>query len=144
MNEELQSTNEELEAINDELRLRTDELNSTNILMEAILTGVDLAVIVLNRDVQVQVWNHAAEDLWGLRQDEVKGQQFLNLDSGLPVDRLSKPIRDCLAGKSSSAELTFMALNRRGREFECRVHCTPLHGLNGDIGGVIVLQEAVD
>jgi two-component system CheB/CheR fusion protein len=144
MNEELQSTNEELEAINDELRLRTDELNSTNTLMEAILTGVELAVIVVNRELQVQVWNHLAEDLWGLRQDEVKGHHFLNLDTGLPVDQLSKPLRDCLTGKSSSVEVTLPATNRRGRAIEVRVQCTPLLGANDNIDGVILVQEPVE
>src|SRR5581483_11370371 len=79
-NEELQSTNEELETINTELRLRSDELNEANALLRSILAGLDVAVIVVNSDLTVLAWNHRAEDLWGLRGDEVQGRQLMTLD----------------------------------------------------------------
>ena len=86
MNEELQSTNDELQTINDELRERTAELDDANAFLEAILTSLRAGVAVVDRDLQVQVWNQRAEDLWGLRRDEAVGQHFLNLDIGLPTD----------------------------------------------------------
>src|SRR5581483_7400209 len=88
MNEELQSTNEELETINDELRQRTDELNDVNSYLESILTSLQTGVIVVNRDMRIQVWNQQATELWGLRSEEVEGEHLMNLDIGLPVDQL--------------------------------------------------------
>src|SRR5205807_1972423 len=87
MNEELQSTNEELQTTNHELRQRSDELNGANSFLESILSGVRTAVVVVDRELHVIAWNHRAEDLWGLRGDEVKGQNFLNLDIGLPIEQ---------------------------------------------------------
>src|SRR5262249_8359523 len=143
MNEELQSTNEELEAINDELRLRTDELNQTNLLMESMLTSFDLGVVVVDADLTVTLWNQASADLWGIRPDEARGRHLLNLDFGLPLDKIAKPLRDSLAGKSPGAELTVPALNRRGRQIECRVRISQLVQPDGNVRGAIILQEPI-
>ena len=93
MNEELQSTNDELQTINDELQDRTGELDAANAFLETILTSLRAGVVVLNPELQVRVWNRQAEELWGLRPEEAVGQHFLNLDIGLPTDRLRPLIR---------------------------------------------------
>ena len=96
-------------------------------------------MVVVDHDLDIQVWNHRAEDLWGLRSDEVKGKSLLNLDIGLPLDKLRQIIRGCLSGESHVVKLN--ATNRRGKSIECNVACTPLVGANSDIHGVILLME---
>src|SRR6266511_4551528 len=76
MNEELQSTNEELQTMNDELRHRSAELNVSNAFLEAVFTSLRAAVVVVDRDLRVQVWNAGALDLWGVRADEAQGTSF--------------------------------------------------------------------
>ena len=157
MNEALQSTNEELETINDELHDRTDDLNRVNDFLEAILTSVGIGVAVVDRKQRVQVWNHRAEDLWGLRQDEAIEHHLLSLDIGLPVEQLAAPLRTILSG-SSGRELTIVdAVNRRGRAVRCETTILPLlSGADGDghadgdgdgagvVRGAIVLMEAAE
>jgi two-component system CheB/CheR fusion protein len=144
MNEELQSTNEELETINDELRLRTDDLNELNSFLESILASLQSAVIVVDRDVRIQIWNHEAAELWGLRDDEVAGEHLMNLDIGLPVERLNQSIRACLTGEiSGDVEIEIDAVNRRGRAITCRTLITPLRGAEGQIVGAILLLDTV-
>jgi two-component system CheB/CheR fusion protein len=143
MNEELQSANEELQTMNEELRQRSDELNQVNTFLESILASFRGAVVVVDRNLMVLVWNHRAEDLWGMRTEEVRNRHFLNLDIGLPVEQLSKPIRACLAGEGS-AEATVDAVNRRGKPIRCQVTCTPLDGTGKEPRGVILLMEEVD
>jgi two-component system CheB/CheR fusion protein len=144
MNEELQSTNEELRTMNDELIRRGEELNDVNSFLESILGSLEAGVTVLNNDLQVQVWNRHAEDLWGLRSEEVAGKNFLNLDIGLPVDRLKQPIRTCLNGDGDHQQLLLDATNRRGKPIQCEVTCTPLFGASKQVQGVIVLMEGKD
>jgi two-component system CheB/CheR fusion protein len=96
---------------------------------------------VVNRELQIQVWNDKAENLWGLREEEVVGQYFLNLDIGLPVEKLQQPIRNCLAGESESQYVVLNATNRRGRAIQCKVTCIPLVGMSKEIRGAIVLME---
>jgi two-component system CheB/CheR fusion protein len=109
--------------------------------LQSILSGVRSGVVVLDRELHVLAWNHRAEDLWGLRSDEVKGQNFLNLDIGLPTGQLRGSIRASLSNEGHFDEVTLPALNRRGKAINCRVMATPLVGTDGEHGGVILLME---
>lgn len=141
MNEELQSTNEELQTINAEVRKRTDELNSVNAFLQSILSSLRGAVVVLNTDLLIQIWNDEAEDLWGLRAEEMQGQHFLNLDIGLPVEQLRQPLRKCLLRETEYVEVTLSATNRRGKAIECKITCTLLKGMENESCGVIMTME---
>jgi two-component system CheB/CheR fusion protein len=143
INEELQSTNEELQTINEELRQRSDELNAVNAFLESILTSLRGGVAVVDSDLKVLVWNERADDLWGLRADEVIGRNFLGIDIGLPVERLKQPLRECLTGEHDHIELRLEATNRRGRPIQCRVTCSPLFGQKQIVRGAIVVMEDV-
>jgi two-component system, chemotaxis family, CheB/CheR fusion protein len=143
MNEELQSTNEELQALNDEARERGDEMADLNAFLESILRGLRNGVVVVDQDLHIRKWNHHAEEMWGLRADEVLGRNFLNLDSGLPVEQLRAPIRACLLGESEQLQILVQATNRRGRSIQVRVTCTPLAASLPDVRGVILLLDEV-
>src|SRR5262249_48302046 len=142
MNEELQSTNEELETINNELRERSAEVIELNQFLESILGSLKSAVVVLGAEMEVRAWNRQAEELWGLRRDEVLNHHFLNLDIGFPVDRLRTAIRSCLAGRSEREQITTYAINRRGRTVETTVNISCLVG-DGQTRGVILMMDAV-
>jgi two-component system, chemotaxis family, CheB/CheR fusion protein len=142
INEELQSANEELQTMNEELRQRSDELNEVNTFLESILASFGGAVVVLDRDLMVLVWNEMAEELWGLRPKEVKDRHFLNLDIGLPVEQLAQPIRQCMNGDETPS-VTVDAVNRRGKSIQCHVACTPLRDTNNGTRGVLLLMEEV-
>jgi two-component system CheB/CheR fusion protein len=144
MNEELQSTNDELQTINDELQDRTGELDAANGFLEAILTSLRAGVVVLNPELHVRVWNRQAQELWGLRADEVVGQHFFNLDIGLPTDRLRSLIRRTLAGEDGPQEATVAAVNRRGRSIEVRVLGSALTRGTQAAAGIILTMEHVD
>ena len=141
MNEELQSTNEELQTINEELRDRSEDLNRANSFFESILTGVRAAVVVIDRDLRVLAWNYRAEDMWGLRTEEVRGQNLLNLDIGLPVQELRPDIRACLSGERDHSEKLLSATNRRGRSIVTKVTVTPLTGVEKEIRGAILMMD---
>jgi two-component system CheB/CheR fusion protein len=143
MNEELQSTNEELETLNEELSQRSEELNEVNSFLESILGSLREGVVVVDRDFLVRIWNHRAEDLWGLRSDEVRGKNLLNLDIGLPVEQLKQPIRVTMSDGGAYQEVVLDAVNRRGKAMRCRVSCNPLTGA-GDLrrGAILMMGEA--
>jgi two-component system, chemotaxis family, CheB/CheR fusion protein len=146
MNEELQSTNEELEATNQELRQRTDELNGVNVFLQSIMAGLRDGVVVLDRSLQVRAWNHGAEDLWGLRDHEVRGQHFFGLDIGLPVEQLKPLVRSGLrelADGDVTEPQTLEAINRRGKPIQVRVSAAPLRSPEQQVQGVILIMEEV-
>ncbi len=141
MNEELQSTNEELQTMNDELRQRGEEVNLANAFLESVLTGLQGGVIVVDDDLRVLAWNNNAEELWGLRKEEVSGKHLLNLDFGLPVERLRPALRSCLNGDGDGGIVNLEAVNRRGKPIRCDVTCTPLRGPDAAVRGAILLME---
>jgi two-component system CheB/CheR fusion protein len=143
MNEELQSTNDELQSVNAELQERGDQLDEANVYLQSILGGLGRGVIVLDREMTVRLWNHWSEDLWGLRADEVEGRHFLNLDIGLPVERLLPALRQCLE-TGSEQHTTTEARNRRGRDFVCAVTATSLGNSGSPIGVIVLMEEQTD
>jgi two-component system CheB/CheR fusion protein len=143
MNEELQSANEELQTTNDEIRLRSEELNELNGFLESILTSLRAAVVVVDSDLKVLVWNDRAEDMWGLREEEARGKHILGLDVGLPIERLKQPMRSALTNGDGDGHATLKldAINRRGRAIEVHVTTTPLRTRTRAVRGVILLIE---
>ena len=141
MNEELQSTNDELQSINDQLRDTTRQLDDANGFLEAVLRSLRSGVAVLSRDLQVLVWNRRAEDLWGLRRDEAVGQHLLNLDIGLPTEKLRPVIKQALAGGDGPVGIDLDAVNRRGRAVRIRVECSALVGSDGEVSGSVLVME---
>jgi two-component system CheB/CheR fusion protein len=144
MNEELQSTNEELETINDELRRRSLELNEVNAFLETILTTMGVAVIVVDRDQRIQIWNAESTELWGVRSDEAEGRHLFGLDIGLPLDRVGTALRGVLAGTDPRAVMELEALNRRGRPVRVTVTLLPLGLTPHDVSGAVVLTAPAD
>jgi two-component system CheB/CheR fusion protein len=143
-NEELQSTNEELQTMNDEMRCRSTDLDAVNAFLESVFSSLHSAVVVLDREFRVRIWNEGARELWGARSDEAVGANFLALDIGLPVAQLGKPIKEVLSGSTSLSELTMPATNRRGKTIQCRITLTPLRQTGGpETSGVILKMEGL-
>jgi two-component system CheB/CheR fusion protein len=141
MNEELQSTNEELQAMNDELRNRSTELNSANLFLESVFASLRSAVIVVDKDLRVQVWSERSTDLWGLRQDEAEGTHLLDLDIGFDVGELRQPVREVLNGTADHHHLMLAGVNRRGKPIRCRILVSPLRHLDRSSNGAILLMD---
>lgn len=155
-NEELQSTNEELETINEELRSTNEELGAVNEEMrrhseeageyrrysESVLRSMDAGIIVLDRNLIVRSWNRWSENVWGLRSEEVMDEAFLDLDIGLPVQRLRRTLRDILDQDGSPEPVEVEAIDRRGRRIDCRIRLSPLL-FEKDTHGVVLIIEDV-
>ena len=143
MNEELQSTNEELQTINEELAQRTDELNSANAFLESILSSLRGAIAVVDRSFNVLIWNSVAEDMWGMRFDEVKGQSWFSLDIGFPVRELRNNLQNVMTDGTDPQQLVKDAVNRRGRGIKCRVFISPFRRTPKEAaqGAIIVMEE---
>ena len=142
MNEELQSTNEELRSMNDQLQQRSDELRYVNTHLHSILGSLSAAVVVLNADLKVEIWSDKAQELWGLRGDEVRGHSFLDLDIGLPVGNLAEPMRACLDSGPRGTVSLIDGVNRRGRPIRCQISCTRLGDGPGGAGVILLMEEA--
>ncbi|GAB2990430.1 PAS domain S-box protein [Amycolatopsis acidiphila] len=143
-NEELKSTNDELQTINNALRDRTSELDDLNEFLESVLTSLRAGVVVVDHQMRVVAWNAGAEELWGLRHEEVEGEHLLNLDIGLPVAELGPVVRPALADPAYTEEVVLAAVNRRGRHVTVRIACGALRRRGGESTGAILVMETTD
>jgi two-component system CheB/CheR fusion protein len=109
--------------------------------MRSILSSVQPAIVVLDAELHIDLWNDQATELWGLRGDEVSGQPFLNLEIGLQVAHLKDDLHRCLRTGMPTEPVTVPAHNRRGKAMTCRVTCAPLHGPQSQVSGVILMME---
>lgn len=90
----------------------------------------------------VQMWNGQAEELFGLRLDEVRNRALLELDVGLPLAELAEPLRAVLRGSTERVVVAVAATNRRGRAFRSRVTILPLDADAESTYGAVLLIEA--
>ena len=143
INEELQSMNDELHLANQELRGSTDEVAALNQFMAGVLGSFRAGVAVVDQALRVLAWNAAAEDLWGIRQDEVRGQHLLNLDIGLPVSQLHPLLRSQVAGDGPTHDtVELAAVNRRGRPVQVRVTVSSFSHGSDERGGAVILMDS--
>jgi two-component system CheB/CheR fusion protein len=138
MNEELQSTNEELQSLNDELRDRTLEVDRVNGFLQSILSGLDLAVVVVDLDYRVQLWNGGAERLTGLRPFEAEGHRLLELDLHLPSDAVRRVLRSVVVAGEVPEPVVIDLVDRFGRPQRRRLTASPLLRADGEVHGAVV------
>ena len=143
MNEQLQTTNDELEELNRELRKRGVDLTKSNVFLGGILRSVPLAVVVMDHDLHVELWNDVAAEMWGIHQAEVKGKHFFGLDIGLPLESLRQPLLGLQKAPDAVSETTVEATNRQGRAMRVRVVCSSVGRTASDGHGAILLMQEI-
>ena len=141
INEELQSTNDELHTINDTLRELSGDLTDARSFLDSLVNSMTMGMIVVDHDMQVVEWNRCAEELWGLRSEEVIGSSLSALDIGLPIDELKPLIGNAFVDPDATGETRISAVNRRGRHISLRVTCSSFRAAGGSSGGALLLME---
>jgi two-component system, chemotaxis family, CheB/CheR fusion protein len=142
INADLQSTNDELQAANERIGQRGQEIDEVNAFLGAVLRSFRRAVVVIDDHMVVRIWNDQAEELWGLRGDEVRGQYLLNLDIGMPLGELHEPLRRCLSDPDHREELVLDAHNRRGSKITCAVTMSSLINDGQMLGAILLMEES--
>src|SRR3712207_2600567 len=137
--------NDELNSTNEKLRATTDEVAALNRFMAGVLGSFRAGVVVVDPELRVLAWNDAAEDLWGIREDEARGNPLLGLDIGLPVVELQPLLRQQVTGHGEPHEtLELDAVNRRGRHVLVRVTVSAFQRTPGERGGAVVVMDPTD
>jgi len=141
-NEELQSTNAELDATNRELAHRTDELNSLAYVQRTIIRSLAAAVVVLDEEGRIKMWNLAAERLLGVPEDEAVGQVLWAMKvpalNGAVLKRLRKALAQHTALRAEQVEYE-LANGNSGRGTLAAVPIVD----DGAVHGSVVIFEDV-
>jgi PAS domain S-box-containing protein len=137
----LEQANQELTVLNTDLEQqveeRTQQLQVALDFNQQIIATAQEGIIVWDRDLRYQVWNHFMEELSGLPVDAVLGQYCLDLFPFLQENGVFDLLQRALAGEALCAPDTYFNVpetRRRGWSSECFV---PLRDAQGNITGVL-------
>ena len=143
-NEELQSLNEELENMNEELERRTHELNDLTARYAETLRGMPWPVLLVDREERIQLWNTAAQRLFGVGATSVVGVSVDQLPISAELRKsVTRKYRSVLAkNKPSILRSEKFVTPRYKGSFD--LHFTPIGRDNGQMDGVLVMFSPGD
>ncbi|MFL5455847.1 MAG: CheR family methyltransferase [Myxococcales bacterium] len=140
-NEELQSTNAELDATNRELAHRTEEMNKLAFYQRTILRSLSAAVVVLDTQGRINMWNLAAERLLGLAEGEALGQVLWTLAiPAIPrpvLGRVRKSLAQNLANRTEEVEYELPS----GGAGTAMVAAVPILDGGAGLGSVLIFED---
>lgn len=135
--EELQSTNEELNTVNDELRARNTEVNLINNDLLNVLASIDIAIIMVSRDLLIRRFTLRAQKMLGLGPVDL-GRPMWNLNPLLEFSDFQKLTLQVI---SSERSLEQDIQGRDGAQYQLRI--LPYRSAEEKVdGAVITLIEA--
>ncbi|PWE27553.1 chemotaxis protein [Pararhodobacter marinus] len=134
MNEELQSTNEELTTVNDELKSKVDQLTVANADLKNFFDSTQLAVIVVDRHMQIRSFTDAAMTLFPFQPGD-RGRSLADVTSPLGTTRYLDHARK-VAETGETIE-DRMRDEQRGLDFAVRV--MPYRLLDGAQDGATLI-----
>ena len=138
-NEELQSLNEELENMNEELERRSRELNELTSRYAETLRLMPWPVLLVDKEEKIQLWNGAAQRLFGVGPTSVVG---VSVDQLPMSDELRKSIvRRCrfVATKNKPTVLKDEKFQTANFEGSFDLHFTPLSRETDHMDGVLIM-----
>jgi len=93
--EELQSTNEELNTVNDELQARNEELTRVNADLINLLASVQIAIVIVARDLRIRRFTPMAEKKFNLIASDI-GRPFSQISTTLQCPELPALIAETI------------------------------------------------
>ncbi len=138
-NEELHSLNEELENMNQELESRTSELKGLTNKYEETLRRMPWPVILVDRELKVQLWNAAAQKLFGVGATSVVGVDLEKLPADSVLMRsLVRRCHTTLAAKKITT-VRNQTLRTSTGGVVTDVQLTPVSRNENEVEGVLIM-----
>jgi len=136
--EEAQSANEELQTVNEELNHRNAELARVNNDLVNLLSGVNIPIVMVGRDLRIRRFTPVAEKLFNLIPTDA-GRPISDIKPNLQVDdlpRLIATVIDSLAPHESEVR------DHAGRWYSLRIR--PYITMDNKIDGASVVLLDID
>lgn len=120
--------------------------NTEQLFQRCMIDNIREGLVMVDRHLKVKLWNHAAEQLTGIRGPGMMGSQWLPSHIDLR-DRFDKPIPDgsCpIAESIRKAEQVMLAATvtgRGGRRVAIDLHSVPVIGHDMAVRGAVVLMH---
>ena len=130
--EELQSANEELTTVNDELRSRNVEVTQINNDLINLLSSIDIAVIMIGRDLTIRRFTPKAQKFLGLIPGDI-GRPLSNINPTIEIADLQSLVLQVVSDfHPLERELT----DRLGVHYQFKI--LPYRTLDNKIDGAVI------
>ncbi len=136
--EEIQSSNEELTTVNEELRHRNDELNRANADLNNIFGGVQLAILMVWRDLRIRRFTPLAEKILSIIPTDV-GRSIGDIKLKLNIADLPALIGEVI---DNVAPKELEVQDAEGRWYLLRIR--PYRTLENHVDGAVVVLVDID
>jgi two-component system, chemotaxis family, CheB/CheR fusion protein len=136
--EELQSTNEELVTLTEQQTSRNIELTHLNDDLRNVLEGIEIPILMLDKDRRVRRFTPAAEKLFNLMHTDV-GRPIQNLRPNLDLTDLGPLISRTTDSRSPHQQ---QVTDLKGRRYVMTIR--PYRNSNNQIDGVLIALEDVE
>ena len=130
--EELQSTNEELNTVNDELHGRNDELTRVNADLLNLLASVQIAIVIVSRDLRIRRFTPMAERMFNLIASDI-GRPLSQISPNVGVPDLLKIIAESIDHVTA---IERHVKDNEGRSYLMRIR--PFKNADNRIDGAII------
>jgi two-component system CheB/CheR fusion protein len=130
--EELQSANEELTTVNDELRSRNLELTQVNNDLMNLLSSIDIAVVMIGRDLSVRRFTPKAQKFLGLIPGDV-GRPLANINPSIEIADLHAMVQRVV---SEFCTLETELTDRSGVHYQFKI--LPYRTMENKIDGAVI------
>jgi two-component system CheB/CheR fusion protein len=136
--EEIQSSNEELTTVNEELQNRNEELNGLNNDLNNLFSSVQMAMVMVWRDLRIRRFTPLAEKLFNLISSDV-GRPISDIKLKIDVGDLTALLTDVI----DSAVLKELEVrDPDGRWYQLRLR--PYKTLENQIDGAVIMLIDID
>ena len=130
--EEMQSMNEELQTINTEMQTRLDDLALAQSDMKNLLNSTDIAMLFLDKDLNVRRYTDRASKIINLRESDI-GRPLSDLTMSLQYASLHEDVHETVRTLKFSEK---QILTSDGRWFSVRI--MPYRRLDNVIDGAVI------
>jgi two-component system, chemotaxis family, CheB/CheR fusion protein len=136
--EEIQSTNEELTTVNEELRIRNDELDRANNDLNNLFSSIEMAVVMLWRDLRIRRFTPLAQKAFNILPGDV-GRSICDMNLKLDIDNFAESLAAAVnQGVPRESEVR----SQDGRWYLLRIR--PYRTQENRIDGVTIVLVDID
>ncbi len=111
---------------------RTNELAASQQKLELLIQNVPLAIIEWNSNYEIQLWNPAAEKIFGYSQSEVLGQNFSFLVPESARENVNQVLEELLTQSSNNWNIN-ENITKDGKTIICEWYNTQLVAGEGEV-----------
>ncbi len=117
-----------------------EELTFLKTYLEDLIENANALIVVVNREMEILVFNRALSRLTAYARDEALGEDLLTFVPGFEQDRMEQVLRRSLEGEPVTSFETRILL-RGGGEAQVLFNTAPIAGSAGEVEGVIAIGQ---